>query len=153
MVLVICFDLLSTAFWSEWSSWSSCSVTCNGGTQTRKRICNDPDQTGGSCEGRQPTDTEECNNKQCRKLKYLASIYLSLHRVLKDVGSMDKISPSIPVLSIPISLEECTASSDIIFLSLPWSSLSVGTRYHFYKNAFGKTHVAHSANMSKPGQL
>ena len=30
-------------------------------------------------------------------------IYLSLHLVPKDVGSMNKISPSIPILSIPIS--------------------------------------------------
>ena len=52
---------------------------------------------------------------------------------------------------IPISLEEGAAGNDIIFPSLPWSSLSVGTRDHFHKNAFGKTHVTHSANMTKPG--
>ena len=70
---------------------------------------------------------------------YATLIYLSLHRVPKDAGSMNKISPSIPILSIPISLEEGAASNDIIFPSLPWSSLSVGTRDHFHKNAFGKT--------------
>ena len=89
------------------------------------------------------------NGGQCGR----TSIYLSLHRVPKDVGSMNKISPPIPILSIPISLEEGAASSDIIFPSLPWSSLFVGTRDHFHKNAFGKTHVAHSANTTKPGQL
>ena len=71
----------------------------------------------------------------------------------KRVGSMNKISPSIPILSIPISLEEGAASNDIIFPSLPWSSLSVGSRDHFHKNAFEKTHVAYSANMTKPGHL
>ena len=81
------------------------------------------------------------------------SIYLSLHRVPKDVGSMNKSNRSIPILSNPICLKEGAASNDIIFPSLPWSSLSVGTRDHFHKNAFGKTHVAHSANMTKPGQL
>ena len=55
---------------------------------------------------------------------------------------MNKISPSIPILNIPISLEEGAANNDIIFPSLPWSSLSVGTRDHFHKNAFGKTHIA-----------
>ena len=88
----------------------------------------------------------QCIHLYCR-------IYLSLHCVPKDVGSMNKISPPIPILSIPISLEEGAASNDIIFPSLPWSSFSVGTRDHFHKNAFGKTHVAHSANMTKPGQL
>ena len=91
----------------------------------------------------------EC--KTCGSI-YL-SIYLSLHRVPEDVGSMNKICPSVPILSIPISLEEGAASNDIFFPSLPWSSLSVGTRDHFHKNAFGKTYVAHSANMTKPGQL
>ena len=46
------------------------------------------------------------------------SCHLSLHRVPKDVGSMNKISPSVPILSIPISLEEGAASNDIIFPSL-----------------------------------
>ena len=88
------------------------------------------------------------------KIQYIVeSIYLSLHHVPKDVGSMNKISLSIPILSIPISLEEGVASNDIIFPSLPWSPLSLGTRDHLHKNAFGKKHVAHSANMTKPGQL
>ena len=39
--------------------------------------------------------------------------------------------------------------SSLVFLNF----LSVGTRDHFHKNAFGKTHVAHSANMTKPGPL
>ena len=86
-------------------------------------------------------------------LLHLLSIYLYLHRVPKDVGSMNEISPSVPILSIPISLEEGAASNDIIVSSLPWSSMSVGTRDHFHKNAFGKTQVAHSAYMTKPGQL
>ena len=61
---------------------------------------------------------------------------------------MNKISPSIPILSIPISLEKGAASNDNIFPSLPWSSLSVGTRDHFHKNAFWKTHGVHSACMT-----
>ena len=93
------------------------------------------------------------SSKNLSLIYNLNYIYLSLHRVPKDVGSMNKISPSIPILSIPISLEKGAASNDIIFPSLPWSSLSVGTRDHFHKNAFGKTNVAHSANMTKPGQL
>ena len=35
---------------------------------------------------------------------------------------MNKISPFIPILRIPLSLEEGAASNDIIFPSLPWSS-------------------------------
>ena len=69
------------------------------------------------------------------------SIYLCTvsQRTLAPWTKANKISPSIPTLSIPISLEEGAVSNDIIFPSLPWSSLSVGTRDHFHKNAFGKT--------------
>ena len=72
--------------------------------------------------------TNKKTNKQTNKQKQLGLFIL--HHVPKDVGSMNKISPSIPILSIPISLEEGAASNDIIFPSLPWSSLSVGTRDH-----------------------
>ena len=86
---------------------------------------------------------------------FLKVSHLFLHHVPKDVGSMNKISPSVPILSIPLSLEEGAASNDIIFPSLPWSSLSVGTRDHFHKNAFRKPHVAHSAYNSTtvPNQI
>ena len=64
---------------------------------------------------------------------YLLSIYLSLHRVPKNVGSMNKISPSIPILSVPISLEEGAASNDIIFPSLPCLLVpgTISIRMHF----------------------
>ncbi|CAB1339848.1 unnamed protein product [Coregonus sp. 'balchen'] len=28
--------------WGPWSLWDTCSATCGGGAQTRKRLCNDP---------------------------------------------------------------------------------------------------------------
>ena len=65
----VCFSTASTALWTEWSPWSSCSVTCGDGTQTSKRTCSDPGETGGSCDESQETSkTQQCRSGQCRKI-------------------------------------------------------------------------------------
>uniref|UniRef100_A0A7N9AUD5 Thrombospondin 1b n=1 Tax=Mastacembelus armatus TaxID=205130 RepID=A0A7N9AUD5_9TELE len=52
--------------WGPWSPWDTCSLTCGGGAQTRKRLCNDPaPQYGGKdCLG-DAKDTQMCNKKAC----------------------------------------------------------------------------------------
>ncbi|XP_022783430.1 coadhesin-like [Stylophora pistillata] len=52
--------------WTHWQSWSGCSATCGGGSQTRKRSCNDPPpQHGGhQCSG-SDTDRQSCNTQNC----------------------------------------------------------------------------------------
>ena len=39
--------------WGSWSSWSSCSKTCGQGSQTRARLCNnpEPEHGGEDCTG------------------------------------------------------------------------------------------------------
>ncbi|XP_013411295.1 uncharacterized protein LOC106174328 isoform X9 [Lingula anatina] len=52
--------------YSDWSLWSTCTVTCGGGQQTRKRTCTNPaPQFGGAfCSG--PTsESQTCNSQQC----------------------------------------------------------------------------------------
>ncbi|XP_078378572.1 coadhesin-like [Oculina patagonica] len=54
--------------YTEWSEWSECSVTCDGGSQTRSRQCtNPPPQHGGrDCEELGPANgTQECNTNAC----------------------------------------------------------------------------------------
>ena len=36
--------------WSIWDAWSECSVSCDGGTQTRQRHCMDPAPENGSAD-------------------------------------------------------------------------------------------------------
>ena len=53
--------LLSIAIstWSSWQRWSSCSVTCDEGTQRRRRTCQ-----GTNCPG-SSTLTRRCSRSSC----------------------------------------------------------------------------------------
>lgn len=52
--------------WGPWSPWDTCTLTCGGGVQTRKRLCNDPPPKygGKDCVG-EAKDTQMCNKKAC----------------------------------------------------------------------------------------
>uniref|UniRef100_A0A4W6FVS8 Thrombospondin 1 n=1 Tax=Lates calcarifer TaxID=8187 RepID=A0A4W6FVS8_LATCA len=52
--------------WGPWSPWDTCSLTCGGGRQTRKRLCNDPapNYGGKDCVG-EAKDIQLCNKKPC----------------------------------------------------------------------------------------
>ncbi|XP_062505321.1 A disintegrin and metalloproteinase with thrombospondin motifs adt-1-like isoform X3 [Corticium candelabrum] len=52
--------------WGTWMSWSTCTATCNGGTQSRSRLCNNPKpQFGGlECPGHGSEDNP-CGTSNC----------------------------------------------------------------------------------------
>uniref|UniRef100_A0A3P9LSN3 Thrombospondin-1 n=1 Tax=Oryzias latipes TaxID=8090 RepID=A0A3P9LSN3_ORYLA len=52
--------------WGPWSPWDTCSVTCGGGIQTRKRLCNDPvpKYGGKECIG-DAAMPQICNKQEC----------------------------------------------------------------------------------------
>ena len=52
--------------WSEWGNWTECSVSCEGGTRMRSRVCDNPttEGSGADCVG-DDTDTEQCNTQRC----------------------------------------------------------------------------------------
>ncbi|XP_033743626.1 A disintegrin and metalloproteinase with thrombospondin motifs adt-1-like isoform X9 [Pecten maximus] len=49
--------------WGTWNSWTSCSVSCESGTRTRSRLCNNPApaHSGRSCPGDE-IDSEDCTS-------------------------------------------------------------------------------------------
>jgi len=56
--------LLVDGVWSDWSDWSECSLTCDGGVQTRSRNCTPPQYNGKQCEG-ESKENQTCNHKRC----------------------------------------------------------------------------------------
>ncbi|XP_077863800.1 SCO-spondin-like [Saccoglossus kowalevskii] len=57
---------VAPSVWQSWTPWSECSVTCNGGVETRTRDCENT-KTGESsidCTG-VDAQTQECNTEPC----------------------------------------------------------------------------------------
>uniref|UniRef100_A0A8C2ZK31 Thrombospondin 1 n=1 Tax=Cyclopterus lumpus TaxID=8103 RepID=A0A8C2ZK31_CYCLU len=52
--------------WGPWSPWDTCTVTCDGGVQTRKRLCSDPvpKYGGKDCVG-DASVSQVCNKQDC----------------------------------------------------------------------------------------
>ena len=52
--------------WSFWGTWGTCSVTCDNGTRTRTRTCDNPAPTygGDQCQG-PSQDISECLMNTC----------------------------------------------------------------------------------------
>ncbi|XP_013406752.1 uncharacterized protein LOC106171139 [Lingula anatina] len=52
-----------------WGSWEACSVTCENGTKSRRRLCNNPEPTSGGLpcpsDVQGDTDTEPCSLQRC----------------------------------------------------------------------------------------
>ena len=60
--------------WSEYGEWSSCTVSCEQGTRTRSRNCdNPPPGIGGQqCSGSEH-ETEDCNLESCKGIDRTAN--------------------------------------------------------------------------------
>ena len=56
-----------TGTWQPWGEWTQCSVSCNQGSRSRLRRCNDSTFEGGSerCTG-EPAEAEVCQTTDCK---------------------------------------------------------------------------------------
>uniref|UniRef100_K1QMN9 Neurotrypsin n=1 Tax=Magallana gigas TaxID=29159 RepID=K1QMN9_MAGGI len=98
--------------YSDWSAWMSCTVTCGGGTQLRKRTCTNPSpQFGGKpCAG-PANEITECNTKPCSICKNPAKEFECLDKVkcvadeykCDGLPDCDDASDELPVLCSRVS--------------------------------------------------
>ncbi|XP_078312808.1 SCO-spondin-like [Crassostrea virginica] len=52
--------------WANWGNWGTCTVTCGGGRQDRKRTCTNPaPQYGGAACPGSPDSSQDCNTQPC----------------------------------------------------------------------------------------
>ncbi len=61
-----CVFFLVNGGWGPWSPWDTCSATCGGGVQNRKRLCNNPVPMygGKDCVG-DAKARQICNKQAC----------------------------------------------------------------------------------------
>ena len=66
--------------WCKWSSWGSCSKSCGGGDQLRKRSCTNPKPSYGGrpCQG-EKQEKRNCNTQGCPG-QYLSMSATPRHR-------------------------------------------------------------------------
>ena len=54
--------------YQDWTAWTSCSVTCGGGSKSRRKLIKTPAQNGGrQCDQRLDSnfDKVQCNTQMC----------------------------------------------------------------------------------------
>ena len=55
--------------WGSWDQWSTCTVTCDGGYQSRHRECDNPEPINGgshcSVDGSIGSHSKPCNEEPC----------------------------------------------------------------------------------------
>lgn len=63
---VVIYYISADGVWSDWSPWSQCTHTCNGGKQSRERVCTYADgaEHGKGCVG-DAKGYQDCGLQEC----------------------------------------------------------------------------------------
>ena len=64
------YDIQECPFWSFWTLWGECSAPCNGGVQSRSRLCINGEPGDEGCLGT-PEEEEYCNPEVIRRLFWM----------------------------------------------------------------------------------
>ena len=78
--------ILAHGGWSAWTRYTSCSVSCNGGSQTRRRTCTKPSplKSGRRCLNKRgeiaiaEVQQRKCNWKKCPRKSVVEHVQIKL---------------------------------------------------------------------------
>ena len=63
------FQVKVNGGWGTWGNWASCSVTCGGADQHRRRACDNPAPANGGAactvDNTAGTEIRRCNDNDC----------------------------------------------------------------------------------------
>lgn len=112
---IFCESEIVNGNWGSWLSWSECSASCEGGTQTRERYCNNPtpDRYGLACVGSSTSD-KSCNIDPCPVCPHYFTIY-AYKNIFNCTTAADTISCTVTCQDgytfvrnyLPLDLYEC----------------------------------------------
>ena len=126
--------------YGEWSQWEECSSSCDRGTRTRTRECNNPPpQYGGSaCQG-ESSQQVDCNIRLCPSKSTLAHYKWTqpvLHFALHNTILSHSIKPFFPMFSI-IMLRRILAVTQMLLHAASQSAATQKKRFYQYFMALG----------------
>ena len=65
--------------WGEWEQWEDCTASCDGGNQSRSRVCDSPEPAfgGTNCtdDGSSASETQRCNENNCTGDNIIHHVY------------------------------------------------------------------------------
>ncbi|XP_046875286.1 adhesion G protein-coupled receptor B1 [Hypomesus transpacificus] len=93
--------------WVSWSSWGSCTRTCGGGNQQRRRSCEGPFFGGEPCPG-DNGEMRRCNDKRCPEPHEICPEENNGDVIWKKTAAGDLAAVNCPSGSTGLILRRCT---------------------------------------------
>ncbi|XP_048850381.1 adhesion G protein-coupled receptor B1-like isoform X2 [Brienomyrus brachyistius] len=93
--------------WQPWGSWGSCSRSCGGGSQLRRRFCSGPFFGGVPCPGNRE-EQRRCNEKRCPEPHEICGEETFADVIWKKTPSGDTAAVHCPPNASGLILRRCT---------------------------------------------
>ncbi|XP_018621450.2 adhesion G protein-coupled receptor B1-like isoform X1 [Scleropages formosus] len=115
--------------WQPWGAWASCSRSCGGGTQVRRRVCDGPFFGGAACPGTRE-ELRRCNEKRCPEPHEICGEEIFADVIWKKTPAGDTAAVHCPPNSSGLILRRCTFNeAGVAFWERPTYTKCVSNDY------------------------